>query len=465
MGRAPSNVIGLAAALAVQAIGAASCAQAPAGPTPDGLTGASDLTPFFQALDDVKAGKRLRPVHIIQVGDSHTAADHITGALRARLQARFGEGGRGALPPGRPYAGYAPRQVDVAQSDGWLLDASFLPTNWTPAQRAAKAGQPAPLVSAPGPYGLSGWRLVSTKPGASVTLTADPEASFDHANICALAGPGAGTLVVTAGSQSERVSLDAPTRQPLCRAFVFSARQAKLSLVTEGGPVSLLSYATFRDGGGVALSNFGVIGTTLGDFAARDDEVMRAELASYQPDLIVLAFGTNDGFRHDLNPTLYAAEVRGQIDRLKRLAPGVPVLVLGAPDANTVRPDIPEDGKADVGFACAPLSPSEIIDYNAMVAQRNPTLARWYPPAALQVVRDAQRAAASSEGAAFWDWNARMGGPCSAHHLSQADPRLVRGDHVHFTTAGGEMIADMLSQDLIRAYDATSAETKSGGKK
>jgi lysophospholipase L1-like esterase len=456
---ASQAAVGLAAAISLQAGAAGAISDTP--PVADGLSGAQDLQPFFQALEAVKAGARARPVHIIQIGDSHTAADHITGALRARLQARFGEGGRGALPPGRPYAAYAPRQVTVDQSDGWKLEASFLPTNWTAAQRAAKPGQPAPLELGTGPFGLSGWRLVSTKPGATVTLSADPEAQFDHAVVCAWAGPGAGAILVAAGESLERVDLAADTGHTLCRAFAFKTRQSKLQLTAEGAPVSLFSFATFRDGGGVALSNFGVIGTTLSDFAARDDGVMQAELAAYQPDLIVLAFGTNDGFDKTVTGPTYAAEARRQIERLKRLAPGVPVLVLGAPDANTVRPDIPEDGKADLGFACAPLTPSEVSAYNELVASRSPELARWYPPATLGVVREAQRAAAASEGAAFWDWSARMGGPCSAHHLSQADPRLVRGDHIHFTSAGGEMVADMLSQDLIKAYDAAAQ----GGKK
>ena len=447
--------LGLAAALS---LGGETYAQtpAPAAVPADGLSGADTLAPFFQALQAVKTGARTRPVHIIQIGDSHTAADHITGALRARLQANFGEGGRGALPPGRPFAAYAPRQVDIAQSDGWRLEASFLPGNWTAAQRAAKPGQPAPVEAGPGPYGLSGWRLVSARPGATLTLTADPEASFDHATVCALAGPGAGAILVVAGDTRERIDLDAPASATVCRAIAFKTRQSRLDLTADGAPVALLSFATFRDGG-VALSNFGVIGTTLADFAARDDTVMQAELAAYQPDLIVLAFGTNDGFEKDIDGGLYAAEVRRQIDRLKRLAPGVPVMLLGAPDANRVRPDIPEDGKADLGFVCSPLSPSEIADYSALVAEHNPELARWYPPVNLGVVREAQRQAAASEGAAFWDWSARMGGPCSAHHLSQADPRLVRGDHIHFTTAGGEMVGDLLSQDLIRAYDASVA--------
>ncbi|HEY3812781.1 MAG TPA: GDSL-type esterase/lipase family protein [Caulobacteraceae bacterium] len=453
---ASTAALGVAAALSLSGEAIAQTPPAAtAAPVLDGLSGGEHLASFFQALEQVKTGARTRPVHIIQLGDSHTAADHITGALRARLQANFGEGGRGALPPGRPFAGYAPRQVDVAQSDGWRLEASFLPGNWTAAQRAAKPGQPAPVESGPGPYGLSGWRLVSSRPGASVTLTADPEAAFDHATVCALSGPGAGAILVNAGDTHERIDLNAPASATVCRAFAFKTRQAKLDLVADGAPVALLSFATFRGGGGVALSNFGVIGTTLADFAARDDGVMQVELAAYQPDLIVLAFGTNDGFEKDIDGSLYQSEVRRQIARLKRLAPGVPVLVLGAPDANRVRPDIPEDGKADLGFACAPLSPSEIADYNALVAEHNPELARWYPPVNLGVVREAQRQAAAAEGVAFWDWSARMGGPCSAHHLSQADPRLVRGDHIHFTTAGGDLVADLLSQDLMRAYETS----------
>lgn len=426
------------------------------------LDDAQALKPFFQALDEVKAGTRTRPVHIIQLGDSHTAADHIAGGVRARLQARFGEGGRGALPPGRPYALYSPRQVTVDQSDGWRLEASFVPTNWGASQLAAKPGQPAPIVRATGAFGLSGWRLVSTKPGAKVSIKTDPEARFDRAVICAMAGPGEGALVVQAGAHSERFPLAAQTTQPACRSVSFAEPEGELALISEGGPITLLSFATFRDRGGVALSNFGVIGTTLYDFAARDDVLMGAELKAYAPDLIVLAFGTNDGFQKDVDATGYQTEMRAQLERLKRLAPGVPILVLGPPDANTVRPDIPEDGKANAGFACAPLNPRELADYPQLVAERSAELARWYPPPGLGLVRQAQRTAAEAEGAAFWDWSARMGGPCSAHALSQADPRLVHGDHIHFTSSGGDMIADLLSKDLMAAFDAATAAA--GGK-
>ncbi len=47
-----------------------------------------------------------------------------------------------------------------------------------------------------------------------------------------------------------------------------------------------------------------------------------------------------------------------------------------------------------------------------------------------------------------------MGGACAAHRLSRPGVGLVRGDHVHFTGDGGDMIAAMLTKDLLDAYDA-----------
>lgn len=427
----------IAAALAGMLLTTASPTMSqPAVDGPSGLSGAQALQPFFSALDALKAGRRHAPVQILQIGDSHSAADYIASGVRARLQARFGEGGRGVLPPGVPFKAYSPRQIDVTQSDGWTLEPSF------------------PLKDASGPFGLSGWRLVSKTPGARLVMTADPEATFDRAVVCGLAGPDAGALTIKAGESSTVVSFGGAAPAPVCRTVPFDARSKTLELSADGGPVTLLSFGAWRSSGGVSLSNLGVIGAELYDFAARDDSILKAELSAYAPDLIVLAFGTNEGFRKALDAAAYEQLVRAQIQRLKRMAPGAAILLLGPPDANTVRPDIPEDGIHDLNFACAPLTPAEVAAYPQLVAEKSPALARWYAPPALGEVREAQRRAAAAEGAAFWDWQARMGGECSAHSLSRPGVGLVRGDHVHFTSDGGDLIAAMLSRDLLAAYDA-----------
>ena len=291
----------------------------------------------------------------------------------------------------------------VPPSADWRLEASFLPASW------AKTYKPGDPELRPGPYGLSGWRLVATAPGAVLSVKADPEARFDRAVVCAVAGPDAGALKVRAGGTEREMPLAAAKRQPVCRAFEVPLGQT-LEVTAEKPGATLLSLGLFREAPGVVLSNLGVIGTQLSDFAARDDATLAAELHAYQPDLIVLAWGTNDGFDAEVASPEYEALVRQQLKRLHRLAPGVPVLILGAPDAQTIRPDIPMDGVHNKDFACAPLTQTERETYRDRVTNRDAALARWYAPPNLAVVREAQRRAAGEEGAAFWDWQARMGG-------------------------------------------------------
>ena len=451
---APARWRALAAAVLLAGCApAAAPSIAYADPAPP-IAGAEALRPFFGALDDLSAGRRKTPVRILQIGDSHTAGDVISGGLRARFQARYGAAGRGVLPAGKPYAGYAPHQVDVTTAGDWRIEASFAPSNARPNSGGF------PTHASGGAFGLSGWRLTSETAGATMTVAADPEAVFDHATLCGLDRPGAGSAMVEAGGVTSRIDLAAGAPGPACRTIDLPSPTASLKITTSDGPVTLYSVATTRERPGVILSNLGVSGSQLANFADRDDAVLKAELAAYAPDLIVLAFGDNEGFSAALDPTAYQTLVGAQIARLKRLAPGAAILVVGPPDGETIRPDIPEDGVRNKGFACAALTDAERADYAARVARRDPALARWYAPPNLAVARSAERAAAAASGAAFWDWGGRMGGDCSAHAWRQLDPPAMRGDHVHFTSEGGDAVAALLYGDLMAA--AAQAQAKPG---
>lgn len=405
----------IAAALAMAA------AQFSPAPTCETLCDAERLRPFFVKL----AGAARRRVRILQIGDSHTAGDQITGAWRAALQARWGNGGRGLLPPGRPYQGYLTKDVTATMSAGWSVAGIFGPV-W-------HAGGP--------PVGLSGFSMTSTADGATMTLTAD-RGDFGRFTVCALAQPGVGTVQLTLGGNGETVALAAEPPGPRCTTVIASAPAAAASLTVTGGPVTVTSWATERGGeGGVILSNVGTVGSQLVHLGRADDPVVAAELAEARPDLLVVAFGTNEAFIPAFSVVDYEARLRSGIARLQRLAPGVPMLLLGAPDSATRQPAL-QSGAVGFSAPCFLRSP---VPADAQAA------GDWRPTAALSVVQAVQRRVAHDLGAAFWDWSAAMGGRCTATLWPGWTPPLMRGDRVHFTSAGGAEIARRLQADLDRA--------------
>jgi lysophospholipase L1-like esterase len=445
-----------AAALVLAAAPDASCGQA--------LCGAEALAPLFAKLADLRADAP-RTVHILQIGDSHSAGDSITGPWRAALQARFGSGGRGVLPPGKPFDGFLPHGVHVDQSPGWVAENTFR----TPPE-------------SPDAFGISGYRLTAMIPGAQIMLTAEPQEAFRQLTVCAEMRPGAGGYTISVGAVSAHVVLDAPDPRIDCQSVTADTPQMQAILVTDTGPVTLTSWGSFSGAGGIAVSNLGVVGAELKHFARTDDQALSEEFRAYHPDLIVLEFGTNDGFVSHFSAATFESRLREQIRRVRRLSGDVPVLVIGAPDAETRRADlqnneddfVPMPARSDTPpgvllpdlSASAPTgqeSPDEAVI--AAIAQRAedeaaPSVERtanWFSPPALAQVRAIERRVALESGAAFWDWGGSMGGPGAADRWANTTPPLTRADHVHTTTAGGAAVAAMLEADFERALFAYRA--------
>jgi len=406
-------------ALAIAALAAAAAVQAPAAPAPcTTLCGAEALAPFFAKLAAPR-GAGQGPLHILQIGDSHTAGDMISNGLRSRLQARYGHGGRGALAPGRPYRGYITWGVTAFQSPGWSVNSIFGPSY------SSQGGRP---------LGISGYTQTARSAGQSLGFTADSDADrFDRIVVCALKEPGAGAVTLRFGTAEQQWHLNSDTSSAQCRAFESDLKVNRASLTTQDNrPVSITSFGVFDRRAGIALSNFGVSGSQLVHQARQNDDVARTELAAYRPDLILLAFGTNEGFSQSLTAEKYEADLRLQVARIRRLAGAeVPILLLGAPDAATRNPAFAGGGAGSCGGG-------------------------WVTPAFIAEVRRRQRSLARELGLAFWDWHQAMGGQCSA--LRWQARGHMGGDRIHFTRAGGDEVGAMLFRDLTAAAAATRTQ-------
>ncbi|HYD11873.1 MAG TPA: SGNH/GDSL hydrolase family protein [Allosphingosinicella sp.] len=401
------GLLGAAAAFAaMQAPASASCFQ--------NLCNSEAIAPFLAKLRAARPNSGT-PLHIIQIGDSHTAGDNITQGWRSRIQAAHGNGGRGVLAAGRPYQGYLTWGVTASQTPGWSVNATF-GRGWR------DGGQP---------LGISGFTQTARTAGETIGITADsPDQNFDRVILCAIAQPGGGTFILRLGGEEHRWSLDAPQTQPACRAVDSQHPVGSASVTTEDeGIVSITSFGTFRRRGGVVLSNLGVVGAQLSHFGRTDDAVLRAEFGVYRPDLIVLAFGTNEGFSPAGSGDGFEASIRSQVARIRRLAgPNVPILLLGAPDAGT------RNGAISGGVNCGE---------------------GWYEPRLLSIVRDRQIRIARELRLGFWNWAAAMGGRCASFQWVLTTQ--MRGDHVHFSRAGGDRIGALLAADIDRAAQGVRA--------
>lgn len=394
-------------------------APAAALPCTQALCDADRLAPVFAKLRSARGSGRT--VRIVQIGDSHTAADQVSGSWRTLLQARFGRGGRGVLPPGRPYAGYLTRDITATQTGSWATGGIF-GSAWHPGG---------------GPLGLTGYTLSTDTPGATIGLRADREdLGFDRFTVCALTGPNAGSLSLTIGAVQHDWSLAAPTAGSDCTTLTSPLPVRSAGVTVTQGPVTLTSWSTEAGAGGVTLSNLGTVGAQLLHYDRTDDAVVAREVAEYRPDLIVIAFGTNEAFYPRFTAAGYDVQLQASLRRLQRLAPGVPMLLIGAPDSATRLPAL-QAGAAGTSLPCGE--------------------GEWRPTAALATVQSIQRARAHQLGLAYWDWSQRMGGRCTATDWATQVPPLMRGDRVHFTSAGAARVAGWLEADLEAAMIETAA--------
>jgi hypothetical protein len=384
------------------------------------LCGGDYLGPFFDKLEGVQRHHGQHPLNIIQIGDSHSASDNTAGAWRETLQHRYGHGGRGVMQPGVPFAGYHMRGVTVTQSPGWTTQSVF--------DAAFRDGAEHAL------FGISGFRQTAHEPGAKMTLSADtPEFEFDRLVICAVNGPEAGSYDLQFNGETQHVDLHAEQTHVACVSFQAATPQIQAELEVVSGPVTMTSWANYRDEGGVTVSNLGVVGAQVKNWLETDEETDAAEMAAYAPDLIVLEFGTNDAFVGRFDPYGYEAALKATIRRLRRVAPNVPILMLGAPDAATNRAELAANAPTD-----QPPSPPGV----------------WYPPPGLAAVRAVQLRVAREMDVAFWNWSARMGGPFTADRWANADPPMMRKDRVHYTVVGGARVAALLESDFEAAKAA-----------
>lgn len=367
------------------------------------------LTHFFEALRQLAERSRKQHVRVLWLGDSHTAADFLSGAVRSALAERFGDGGPGFVRIGtRPYRHDG---LKVVRDGIWNVDPD------PPARRSPQDD---------GVFGLGGTRAVP-RGGASfrVEVSAAVPAAAPARFELSYQLPSGSSFELRLGQQRllvDRKTAPALTPSGISHLALAAPLDSQLLLLPRSGEPRLFGLTIEREGAaGLVVDTAGIDGARLETPLSWNEASFVAEVTRRAPELVVVAYGTNESF-DKLKVAKYEAQLAALVGRVRAAAPAASCLVLGPTDAPLGAGSVPR------------------------VAEVGQVLGR----------------AAARLGCSFVSLQQLMGGEGSFARGMKAKPRLAQPDRLHLTPKGYQELGAALGKLLLDAYSTGRADVALG---
>lgn len=327
-------------------------------------------------------------VHIVQFGDSHTAGDTMTEALRVRFQGVLGKGGMGWAMP-------------MYFSGQRMARFGYDNQNFTPiSSRTIQSGD----------YTAGGLIARPNGIGATLTLKAKQAEPVQKMLVSIKQAPNDGKFTVTDAS-GRAIYVEAPQKNNTWQLVSFDA---KLPITvynnTKNSDIGGW-WALSATGSGATVSAIGINGAELSHWNRWNKQAWQNELGKIAPNLVVLAYGTNEAYNNVSAETVRSVLTQ-KIREVRQATPYSAVLVLGAPES-----------LRSTGGGCGTR------------------------PNHLTAIQHVQREVAQNEHTLYWDWQGAMGGSCSMK--SWINSGKASKDGVHFSAAGYTELGQILADDLL----------------
>jgi lysophospholipase L1-like esterase len=154
-----------------------------------------------------------------------------------------------------------------------------------------------------------------------------------------------------------------------------------------------------------------------------DQKLWEEHMQRRAPDLVLLAYGTNETTDRTQPIEVYAADLTRVLARVREALPAASCVLVGPGD-------FPQS------------------EHGTWVTR----------PRLLEIIA-AQRRLAPQFGCGFWDAYSFMGGEGAMDEWVHANPRVGAPDHIHLTPRGYVRMGMMLGDALMRAYDAQHVQS------
>jgi len=359
------------------------------------------LDGFFAALERTQRKEPGAITRIAHFGDSVIVSDYVSGTLRRKLQATFGDAGHGYMLLANAWPAYFHNDVFRFATSGFRVHRIVGPT--------IKDGL----------YGLGGVSF-GASPGVIAQFGTAEEGDFGRQvsrfTVSYLAAPGAGSIVVKVdGGAPLPIDTNAPEVKVGRHELRVPDGPHRFELSFQGAATRAFGVVLERDGPGVVLDALGVQGARIRFLDQQDDAHYKDELAWRKPDLLAYQFGANesgDGYAYPMDE--YQKTMQAVIAQGQAALPGASCLVIGAMDRARV-----ENGQ---------VTSMKII----------------------QLIVAEQRRAAEKLGCAYFDTYAAMGGWGSMPAWVRRG--LGQADMTHPSGVGAIRIGSWLYQALMQRY-------------
>jgi len=367
------------------------------------LENVETLDPFYAALAASELGYAGAITRVLHYGDSAIGNDGIPGAIRMKMQARFGDAGHGFHLLGQPNASYRHQGVRFEEKSPW--NHCFIIFG---------------CREKDGHYGLGGTTFESTG-GAEIRLgTASKGAMGRKVSRFELwyAGMPRGGNIRLKLDDQEPVELATAAEQLEDRWHTLEVEDGEHTLSVRaagGGKVRAYGVVLERGVPGVVWDEMSQIGALTRRMLNFDEAHLHRQLRRRDPNLVVFMFGGND-----MNTQGTMAKYREEFTQVIRLFRG-----------------------AKQPMACLVMAP---LDHGEREG------ARIVSRPIVQKLVNAQREVAAAEGCAFFDTYQAMGGEGSMGRWVRSSPALGSGDLSHLTHHGHKVVGGMLYRALVAGY-------------
>lgn len=365
---------------------------------------------LHRALQRAAAGEG--QARLVFYGASHVASDLFTGYIRRELQKRYGDAGHGFVVPVHPWRTYRHRDINI-ESDGDRWETQRIRVGDSKVER----------------LGLAGITMVSKRPGSFGAVYTMEQGEYGRtASLFELyygKHPRGGDMdILIDGRKVRRISTRAAKQSTGYATFRVPDAPHRFEIRTlSKRPIRLFGLVVERDQPGVVVDTLGINGSRARYELLWEDQLYQEHLRRRKPDLVVLAYGTNES--GDTSPIEdYERDLRAVVKRMRDTVPNASCLLIGPSD----RPKQVEERV----FEDRPRT-AQLIDVQYRVALDN--------------------------GCGFFDLVAFQGGPLSMVQWAANDPPYASQDHVHYTRLGYQRLGEVLLSALLEGMpDSDSAD-------